>query len=55
MLDYTSDANLVDAVTDRIEAGMVHIQFTDRWGRGALAVRRIQGNRYGSREMSERD
>ena len=50
---YTSDANLVMKFTDRIEAGMVHINSPTVGGEAQLPFGGSKGTGYGSREMSE--
>jgi len=49
---YTSDANLVMRLPTASRPACAH-QFTDGGWRGAVAVRRLQGDGYGSREMSD--
>jgi aldehyde dehydrogenase (NAD+) len=50
---YTSDANLVMKFTDRIEAGMVHINQPTIGGEAQLPFGGIKATGYGQREMSE--
>jgi acyl-CoA reductase-like NAD-dependent aldehyde dehydrogenase len=50
---YTSDANLVMRFTDRIEAGMVHINSPTVGGEAQLPFGGLKATGYGSREMSE--
>ena len=50
---YTSDANLVMRFTDRIEAGMVHINQPTIGGEAQLPFGGIKATGYGQREMSE--
>jgi aldehyde dehydrogenase (NAD+) len=50
---YTSDANQVMRFTDRIEAGMVHINQPTIGGEAQLPFGGIKATGYGNREMSE--
>ena len=50
---YTSDANLVMRFTDRIEAGMVHINSPTVGGEAQLPFGGYKATGYGSREMSD--
>jgi acyl-CoA reductase-like NAD-dependent aldehyde dehydrogenase len=50
---YTSDANLVMRFTDRIEAGMVHINSPTVGGEAQLPFGGTKATGYGNREMSE--
>ncbi|MEI6085342.1 MAG: aldehyde dehydrogenase family protein [Verrucomicrobiota bacterium] len=50
---YTSDANLVMRFTDRIEAGMVHINSPTVGGEAQLPFGGFKQTGYGSREMSD--
>jgi aldehyde dehydrogenase (NAD+) len=50
---YTSDANLVMRYTDRIEAGMVHINSPTVGGEAQLPFGGYKATGYGSREMSD--
>jgi alpha-ketoglutaric semialdehyde dehydrogenase len=50
---YTSDANLVMRFTDRIEAGMVHINSPTVGGEAQLPFGGFKATGYGSREMSD--
>jgi aldehyde dehydrogenase (NAD+) len=50
---YTSDANLVMRFTDRIEAGMVHINSPTVGGEAQLPFGGFKSTGYGSREMSD--
>lgn len=50
---YTTDANLVMRFTDRIEAGMVHINSPTVGGEAQLPFGGMKATGYGSREMSE--
>jgi acyl-CoA reductase-like NAD-dependent aldehyde dehydrogenase len=50
---YTRDANLVMRFTDRIEAGMVHINSPTVGGEAQLPFGGFKATGYGSREMSD--
>ena len=50
---YTSDANLAMRFTDRIEAGMVHINSPTVGGEAQLPFGGYKATGYGSREMSD--
>jgi len=50
---YTADANLVMRFTDRIEAGMVHINSPSVGGEAQLPFGGFKQTGYGSREMSD--
>jgi len=50
---YTGDANLVMRFTDRIEAGMVHINSPTVGGEAQLPFGGFKSTGYGSREMSD--
>jgi aldehyde dehydrogenase (NAD+) len=50
---YTGDANLVMRFTDRIEAGMVHINSPTVGGEAQLPFGGFKATGYGSREMSD--
>ena len=50
---YTGDANLVMRFTDRIEAGMVHINSPSVGGEAQLPFGGFKQTGYGSREMSD--
>ena len=50
---YTGDANLVMKFTDRIEAGMVHINSPTVGGEAQLPFGGYKATGYGSREMGE--
>ena len=50
---YTTDANLVMKFTDRIEAGMVHINSPTVGGEAQLPFGGFKSTGYGSREMSD--
>jgi aldehyde dehydrogenase (NAD+) len=50
---YTGDANLVMRFTDRIEAGMVHINSPTVGGEAQLPFGGYKSTGYGSREMSD--
>ena len=50
---YTSDANTIMRFTDRIEAGMVHINQPTIGGEAQLPFGGVKATGYGNREMSE--